>query len=43
MHPEPGAGQDDIYTVPGTVNYILAKGYQSNNLLSFMQKTMWKV
>jgi len=38
-----GAGQDDIYTVPGQVNYIVAKGYHHNNLLSFMQETMKKV
>ena len=43
MHPEPGVGQDDIYTVHGRVNYIVAKMYHCNNLLSFMQKTMQKV
>jgi hypothetical protein len=37
------AGQDDIHTVPGRVNYIVAKGYHHNNRLSFMQKTKQKV
>ena len=43
MHPELGVGQDDIYTVHGRVNYIVAKAYHRHNLLSFMQKTMQKV
>jgi hypothetical protein len=38
-----GAGQDDIYTVPGRVNYIVAKGDSRINALSFMQKTMQKL
>jgi len=38
-----GAGQDDIYTVPGRVNYIVTKGYYCINLLYFMQKTMQKL
>ena len=37
-HPDPGVSEDNIYTVPGRVNYIVAKGYHRNNLLSFMQK-----
>jgi len=37
-----GTGQDDIYTVPGRVNYTVAKGY-GINVLSFMQKTMQKL
>jgi hypothetical protein len=43
MLPERGVGQDDIYTVHGRVNYILAKVYRRHNLLYFMQKTMQKV
>jgi hypothetical protein len=38
-----GAGQDDIYTVPGRVNYIVTKEYHRINLLSFMQKKMQKL
>jgi len=35
--------RDNIYTVPGKVNCIVAKEYHQNNLLSFMQKTMQRV
>jgi len=38
-----GTSQDDIYTVPGRVNYIVATEYHHINLMSFMQKTMQKV
>ena len=33
--------EDDIYTVPARFNYIVRKGFHHNNLLSFMQKTVW--
>ena len=43
MYTETGGGRDNIYTVPGKVNCIVAKEYQHNNLLSFMQKIMQRV